>query len=146
MKGFPQGLFLILIAAALVSHWQVPWPLPDVPYRVWTGGCLIVLGLLWMAWAVLEMRAKDTSPLPWEDTTALVVYGPFRFGRNPIYLGDLVIMFGLALVLGTTWLLVTTALAVPLTRWLVIRHEEADLEALFGDEWRAYAAKVRRWL
>lgn len=146
MKGFPQGLFLALIAAALISHWQMPWPLPDVPYRVWTGTGLIIFALMWMAWAVLEMRAKNTSPLPWEDTTALVIYGPFRFSRNPIYVGDVLILVGLALILGTTWLLVTAVISVPLCSWLVIRYEESDLEALFGDEWRAYAARVRRWL
>lgn len=146
MKGFPQGLFLILIAAALASHWWMPWALPAVPYRVWTGFGIITAALLLMAWAILEMRAKNTSPLPWEETTALVIYGPFRFTRNPIYLGDLMIMVGLALVLGTTWLLVTAAIAVPLTRLLVIQHEEKDLETLFGDDWRNYAAKVRRWI
>lgn len=146
MKGFPQGLFLVLIAAALVSHWWMPWPLPAVPYRVWTGAGLIAAALLLVAWAILEMRAKNTSPLPWKETTALVIYGPFRFTRNPIYLADVIIMAGLALVLGTTWLLITAALAVPLARILVIQHEEKDLEALFGDEWRTYAAKVRRWI
>jgi protein-S-isoprenylcysteine O-methyltransferase Ste14 len=146
MKRFPQGLFLILIAAALGAHWWLAWPLPAVPYRIWTGAGLIVFALLIIGWAILEMRAKGTSPLPWEDTTALVQYGPYRFSRNPIYLADLLIMAGLALVLGTTWLLVAAAMAVPLTRWLVIHHEEADLAALFGDTWKAYAEKVRRWI
>lgn len=146
MKRFPQGLFLVLIAAALASHWWMPWGLPDVPYRMWTGAALIVFALLIIVWAILEMKAKNTSPLPWEETTALVKYGPYRFSRNPIYLGDLIIMVGLALLFGTTWLLVATALAVPLARILVIRHEEADMAALFGDEWQAYVTKVRRWI
>ena len=72
--------------------------------------------------------------------------GPFRFSRNPIYVGDWFIFAGVALLLETGWPLVFAPLIWAMLRYGVIRHEEAHLQAKFGDEYSAYKARVRRWL
>lgn len=143
---FPQAIFIGLLVLALVLQWWEAWPLPAVPNRAWLGGGVIVLGLAIIVWAILEMRALKTSPLPWVQTEALVKYGPYRFSRNPIYLGDVLIMVGISLVLANTWMLVAALASMPLTLMLVIRHEEAYLAERFGAEWLGYAEQVRRWI
>lgn len=143
---FPQALFLLALIVAVALNWWLKWPLPEFPHRFWTGVTVIGIALAWVGWAILEMRALKTSPFPWKESTALVRYGPYRFGRNPIYLGDIVALVGLSLVLGNTWMLIAALVCVPLTRVLVIHHEEAYLADHFGAEWQAYAEKVRRWI
>ncbi len=142
----PQGLFVILLVAAFALEFGLAWPLPDFPYR-WTSGLVVVLvGIGLAAWAAWTMRRHDTSPMPWEPVAALVVRGPYRVSRNPIYLGDVLVMTGLGLMFGTTWALLAAVAAMPLATWTVIRHEEAYLAARFGESWAAYRARVRRWL
>jgi len=143
---FPQAIFIGLLVLALSLQWWEAWRLPAVPNRAWIGGGIIVLGLVLMAWAILEMRALKTSPLPWIQTEALVKYGPYRFSRNPIYLGDVLIMVGISLILANTWMLVAAFASMPLARMLVIRHEESYLAERFGAEWVGYAERVRRWI
>ncbi len=143
---FPQAIFIGLLIFAVLLQWWAAWPLPAVPNRAWFGGGVILVGLVLILWAILEMRALKTSPLPWVQTEALVKFGPYRFSRNPIYLGDVFIMVGLGLVFANTWMLLAAAASMPLSRMLVIRHEEEYMAERFGAEWLGYAERVRRWL
>lgn len=84
--------------------------------------------------------------MPFSKTTALVVTGPYRFTRNPMYLGMLLVLLGIALWLGTLVpLLVVPLLALALQKGFV-EKEERLLEEQFGDEYRAFRARVRRWI
>jgi protein-S-isoprenylcysteine O-methyltransferase Ste14 len=77
---------------------------------------------------------------------ALVTSGPFRFSRNPLYLGgNVFIFFGAALLLGSPTALVFTAIHLPLVD-LFIRREEKQLEQTFGEAWVRYKHQVRRWI
>jgi protein-S-isoprenylcysteine O-methyltransferase Ste14 len=106
----------------------------------------MVLGVALIGWAFLAFRSHKTTVLPHQRADALIASGPFAWSRNPIYLGEAVILTGLALYHGSLW----HALAIPvfmlvLTK-LAIEREEAHLAARFGDAWAAYRARVRRWL
>ena len=81
-----------------------------------------------------------------QPTTAIVEAGPYRFSRNPIYLAMFVLMIGLAIGLDTLWLLATLAAFVCVIRNGVVAREEAYLERKFGDTYRDYRSRVRRWL
>ena len=72
-------------------------------------------------------------------------YGPFRFTRNPLYLGLALLYLGIALWLGVLWPVVLLPALILLVQQVVILREEAYLESRFGEAYRAYRARVRRW-
>jgi len=110
------------------------------------GGVLVGGGVLLMGLAVAEMRRQRTTVIPHETPSMLVQTGIFRRSRNPIYLGDTLVLAGFVLFWGA-W---PSLLLVPLFMWLVtdrfIAPEEARMEETFGAAFDAYRAKVRRWV
>jgi len=138
----PSWLVLHLAVA-----WVVSWVSPAIfgaAGRV-LGPVLVVAGLALMAAAVLQMARRRTTVIPRRDPSALVTEGVFSLSRNPIYLGDAVILLGAIL-----WL--DAVLALPLVAsfvWLIqarfIRDEEARLTLAFGPEFDLWAARTRRW-
>jgi protein-S-isoprenylcysteine O-methyltransferase Ste14 len=76
----------------------------------------------------------------------LVVFGPYRFSRNPDCIGQALICTGIALVMNSMWVLLALFPALLLVRYAVIAREERYLESLFGEEYASYRRRVRRWL
>jgi protein-S-isoprenylcysteine O-methyltransferase Ste14 len=142
----PPLIFLGYLLSALILHWAVPLPTPwPVPLRI-VGGLLIILGLLLAASAVSKMRKAHTSSDPHRPVTAIVTNGPYRFTRNPIYLGFLLIYLGFTLLAGTIWgLLLSPFLIGTVTNWIV-HAEETYLGDKFKDEYANYSTRVRRWV
>jgi protein-S-isoprenylcysteine O-methyltransferase Ste14 len=134
------------LAAAFLLGWRVHLPLPlPFPVRL-LGVGTVLLGLLLAYTAIRAMIAARTPVDPYEAVTALVVTGPYRLTRNPIYLGFVCCLTGLPLALGTYWgLLLVPPMVVVMNR-LIVRHEETYLEGKFGQYYRAYKSSVRRWL
>lgn len=138
-------------AAALVAGWWLDRRVQALPldWGVTTrplGWLLVGVGVVLFAWTLVTFARHRTTVNPYKAASALCTDGPFRFSRNPIYLGDWFILGGVALLLETAWPLVFAPLVWALLRYGVIRHEEAHLEARFGDDYRAYKSRVRRWL
>jgi protein-S-isoprenylcysteine O-methyltransferase Ste14 len=146
VKVLPPLLFLVVLAGALVADRLLPLPLPGGGARVVAGVALVVAGLAVMAWAGRAMWGSHTTVSPWARVSALVTSGPFRFTRNPIYLGDLLVYLGVALWVGTWWPVLFLPLLFPAVQWLVIGPEEHYLTARFGDDYTAYRQRVRRWI
>ncbi|WP_298491983.1 isoprenylcysteine carboxylmethyltransferase family protein [uncultured Maritimibacter sp.] len=112
----------------------------------WAGLALVVLGLLFMLAAVIELVRRRTSLMPRRTPSGFAVGGVYRISRNPIYLGDALVLAGACL-----WWDVPLALVlVPAFMWFLtvryIRGEEAGLVEVFGEEARRYFEDVRRWL
>ena len=109
------------------------------------GWALVAAGFGLALWAALWFRRKRTSIEPRDRPTALIVEGPFRARRNPIYTGMALVLIGAGLLLGALSSLVA-AFAFPwiVTRRFVLGEEEA-LVAAFGEQARRYLARTRRW-
>ncbi len=135
------GCFLAGLAATRLF----PPPRLPAPSRVF-GAALVGFGIVVIAWAVRTMKRGGTSPDAALHPTALVTRGPFRFSRNPIYVGFLLIYAGGGLLLNSLWIVLLAAVVVAgLTQAIIVRDEHL-LEKRFGDEYRSYRARVRRWL
>ena len=125
------------------------WPLPFLPSgfpRAWAGGVVIAGALALFIWAVVTMTRAGTNVPTSMPTLKIVASGPFGLTRNPIYQAMTWLIFGLALGLDTAWLIVAMIAFAVLIHYQVVVHEEAYLESKFGEEYRAYRARVRRWL
>ena len=134
--------FIAGLAATLLFR---PPSLP-APVGLVLGAAFVGLGLLVNIWAVRTMARGGASPDALRPPAALVTWGPFRFSRNPMYLGFVLIYVGGGLLLNSLWIVLLAAVVVAgLTRAIIVRDERL-LEKRFGDEYRTYRARVRRWL
>ncbi len=110
------------------------------------GIVLIVKWLVLAIWAVRTFRGVGTTPNPTKPTTALALGGPYRFTRNPMYVGLVLMQVGVALVANALWPLVFVVLSVIVVQRAVIVPEEAYLERKFGAPYVEYKQRVRRWI
>lgn len=125
-----------------MQHWR---PLP-LPAALGVAGQLVIgIGFLLILWALLVFRRGGTAPSPYRPTAALVAAGPFRFSRNPIYVGFSLVHLGISLCLGNAWMVMLLLPALLLVRYGVISREERYLSLRFGEDYRRYCAQVRRW-
>jgi protein-S-isoprenylcysteine O-methyltransferase Ste14 len=110
------------------------------------GAVLLAVGFLLRAWATFHFYEQRMKVISLSPQQTLITSGPYRFSRNPLYLGgNVFIFFGASLVVGSPSALLITAVHIPLVD-LFIRREEKQLEQTFGEEWRRYKDRVRRWL
>jgi len=116
------------------------------PFAKGAAMLLLGLGFLLRLWATFHFYAHKMRVISLVPQATLITSGPYRFSRNPLYLGgNVFIFFGAALLLGSSAALVVTALHLPLMDRF-IRREEEQLERTFGDEWQSYRRRVHRWL
>jgi len=110
-------------------------------------GCLLIAaGFLLRTWATYDFYQHRMRVISTVPQATLLTAGPYRYSRNPLYLGgNVFIFFGAGLVLGSPMALVITAIHLPFVD-LFIRREERQLERTFGEEWLRYKGSVRRWL
>src|SRR6202030_1935624 len=114
--------------------------------RYQAGAALAACGVVIIAMGTRRFLAAGTNIPPTLPTTALVVDGIYRRTRNPLYLGTTLIYLGLSVAAGSLWAI---GLLVPLL-WVinvgVVKREERYLERKFGDAYRDYKTRVRRWI
>jgi len=137
----------LAVIAGLALNWLVPLPfLPvDLPAG-WLGAMVFILALALVAWAIVTItRAGSNVPTNLPITT-IVASGPYRFTRNPIYLGMFLGLIGLAIAFDNLWLLMMLVPFALVIRYGVVAREETYLERKFGDVYRRYHTRVRRWL
>lgn len=107
---------------------------------------LIVGGLLLDGMAAGLFRRRGTAVEPWKPSTALIIEGPYRFSRNPIYVGFGATYVGLAIAMDSWIALILLVPCLVVVDRFVIRREERYLAARFGPAYDDYRQKVRRWL
>ena len=142
----PPLLYVVALGAGLLLNWAAPRTLLSSSLRCWMGGALVVLGLGITGWGRTLMARAGTNVNPFQPTTALVTTGPFRFSRNPLYVGLTLAYLGGALLTNSVWVLALLVPVLLVMHYGVVHREERYLEAKFGDAYRAYRARVRRYL
>src|SRR6266508_3356198 len=142
----PPILTLLHIIAAFLLARFIPLPF-TVPIAIkYIGFALVVIGFLLGLCAVIAFRRARTTLDPYHPVSNLVTSGIYRFSRNPIYLGFLLMVIGIPLNVGTYWGLILAPIFVLLCNRLVIVREEAYLEKRFGEAYTNYKSRVRRWV
>lgn len=137
----------LLYGGALVAGAVLEVLLPtSVPLPAALGWAIAVVGAGFDVAAMATMWRARTNILPHRAADSLVTGGPFALSRNPIYLGNTLVLLGLALAFDSLWLAAGALAAAALTHRLAILREEEHLEARFGDAWRRYRAAVPRWI
>ena len=145
----PPALFLGALVIGIGLKWLAPLGWLDgqpASLRFWLGGGLALAGATLMGVAIRQFRKAGTAIPPWEPTTALVTTGVYSLSRNPIYVAMVMLYFGLALIFAASWALLLLVPSLVALEIAVIRREEAYLERRFGEAYRQYRARVRRWL
>jgi len=110
------------------------------------GGVLVVAGVVLLASFNTSFARKGTAVEPWKPTTAIVTTGPYRFTRNPAYLGMALVYIGIAVMSQALWVLVPLPFVLAVIDRGVIAREERYLERKFGQEYLDFKARVRRWI
>lgn len=144
--GPPPLIFL----AGLIAGFALEALLPgvDLPALVeWgLGGLLVVAGLGLLLTFNASFSRKGTAVEPWKPTTAIVTTGPYRFTRNPAYVGMALTYIGIAVMSSALWVLVPLPFVLAVIDRGVIAREERYLERKFGEEYLGYKRRVRRWV
>lgn len=145
-KDMPPQWVAWSIAAMLLVRWLAPGP-QIVPWPWNTLGLVLMVGgFLVTALGAREFRRAETPVRPFERSTRLVTTGLHGWSRNPMYLGFVILLAGVATLLGrlVPWLVIPAFLLLLQRRF--VRREERMMERLFPEEYRAYRTRVRRWL
>lgn len=147
---FPPPIIFVAglaTAALLHSRWPLPiWP-PARPFvLLLVAYALVLAGLAWMAWGLITFRHARTAIFPNHPATRIVTAGPYRFGRNPMYLGMSAVYWGVALWLNSLWAVLIFPVVIALLFRFVIRREERYLAQAFGVDYERYRGRVPRWL
>lgn len=148
----PPALYpLCVVGSAYMVDKYLPLALPDfLTARPNLNSALaagiLLLGLGLMSWAVLSLRSHNTTALPHKASTTLVTTGPFRWSRNPVYLGFTLLLIAMFFSSLNLWLLFFTPINILLLQHYVISPEEKYLKKHFSSDYADYQAKVRRWL
>ena len=145
-KPYPPIYFFVSVILMVTLHYLAPiYQLLLMPFR-YIGVPLVVGGIGITVVAAGTFMKLGTPIIPFEKSTVVVANGLFRFSRNPMYLGMVIALVGVALFLGS----VVVFVPIPIFVWLIYKQficrEEQFLEDLFGEEYLVYKGKVRRWL
>ena len=146
VKIHPPILTLLHVTTALLLSWMFPFPVSLSQIFKIAGVVLVLAGLTLAVMAVRQFSVAHTTLDPHGQVRALVTGGPYRFSRNPIYLGFVLILAGFPLFSGTVWGAILVPVLILNLNNLVIQHEEAYLEKKFGEAYAGYRSRVRRWL
>jgi protein-S-isoprenylcysteine O-methyltransferase Ste14 len=147
LPALPPVIFSVPVLVGVLVHvWLWGGGIFGGVLGVVIGVVLVLVGLGLIAWSFVTMRAHGEHPEPGHPTKTLVVSGPFKRTRNPIYVGFLLIAAGLAVAVNALAVLVAAFVGAVALTVLVIRREEAYLTLVFGDAYIEYIGRTRRWI
>jgi protein-S-isoprenylcysteine O-methyltransferase Ste14 len=144
----PPFLFVggLAIAALLHSLWALPiLAQPRQEGMLVLAYVFLFAGLAWMSWGLITFLRARTAIIPHHPATRLVTSGPYRFGRNPMYLGLSAVYLGITLWLNTVWAILLFPAVIAGLIEFVIRREERYLNETFGEDYERYRRRVSRW-
>lgn len=141
----PPVVTMVMVLSAWLIH-VVPGPWQTIVCVPVLGGVLVVLGFSVMMWARILFTFRNTTLFVGKPSSHLVCEGPFRFSRNPMYVGVIVSLLGVALWVGTVPMYVALFFTFLVLNFFHIPREEQMLRESFGERYLAYSKEVRRWL
>ena len=141
----PPVIYALAIAIGIVLHRSFPHAMLPAPWARPLALLFFVTGLAGIA-AVVAFRRAGTSPNPYRSSSQLVTTGIYRISRNPMYVGFTLGYLAVACWFNSVWLFLLLPVVLLVMLYGVILREEAYLERQFGEEYRAYRGRVRRWL
>ncbi len=140
----PNFLFIYLITALALHSF---FPIKDIVGSYHFLGILfIVFGLVINLWADSLFKKNKTTVKPDNTPSKLIINGPFRFSRHPMYLGFVLLLLGVAIILGSISSFVVPGIMFLTLEWKFIPLEEKNMEKCFGKKYLEYKNQVRRWL
>jgi protein-S-isoprenylcysteine O-methyltransferase Ste14 len=142
----PPRIALIAVIAMLILHITVPLLIVVPAPFSYTGTAFMAAGVAMIVWSRRAFQAAATPIKPFTESTALIRHGLCRWTRNPMYLGAVLLVSGVAVLLGSLPALLVAVAYVVILQEEFARHEEWLLEQRFGEEYRSYRRAVRRWL
>lgn len=145
-KSLPPTYFLGAVLIAVVLHFLLP--VRQILYFPWCllGLAPLVIGIMLNLLADRALKKHNTTVKPFEESSALITDGVFRITRNPMYLGMVLILFGVAMLLGSAAPFVVIFLLAALLDRVFIAPEEQMLNDTFGEQFREYRRRVRKWI
>ena len=142
----PPILLALFLALGFLANWLRPLGFLS-PRMSAVAGPVLTFGALGLfAWAVRTMRSVGESPPPTVPTKTIVVGGPYRYSRNPIYVAMVSLQAGVGLWANGLWFLALAAIFALIIARRVVAGEEEYLERTLGSEYASYRARVRRWI
>lgn len=142
----PPVLYIAAFLIGLALQAQFPLPFLARPIALGLGGALAAVGALCIVTSIPAMLRGHGTLNTAGPSTAIVTSGPYRYSRNPMYLGLALLFTGVAVMLAVAWAVLFVFPLVLYTQTRVIAPEERYLQRTFGDTYRAYCSRVRRWL
>lgn len=143
---WPPIIYVVAAGSAVVLNRVRPLGEPLSPSLRAAGFAVLAAGFALDCSAMLTMRRKHANILPHRAATNLVTTGPFSVSRNPIYLGNTVMLLGAAAAFANLWFVAAAPCAAFVVTRLAIRREERHMDRTFGAAWLDYARQVPRWL
>ncbi|MCB1672002.1 MAG: isoprenylcysteine carboxylmethyltransferase family protein [Gammaproteobacteria bacterium] len=142
----PPLVFVAFLVVGLVLHLVWPVRLTDSLLLRFAGATLCVLAIVALLAIGLMFHKHQTSIAPWEPTTRVLDHGPYAFSRNPIYVAFCFLAIGIGLSQNSLWMSLSFIPSAFVVFHTAIVREEEYLEKKFGEQYRRYKAKVRRWI
>ena len=144
-KILPPHVAIGSLIVVIVLHYLSPTPLISKPFNL-LGILFFAAGLLILFWSFGLFKKKDTPILPGQKPSALVIEGPYKFTRNPMYLGVTLALLGIAIYLGDILAFLAPSVFFVFVSIKFIPREEKLMEKLFGKKYMNYKKQVRRWI
>jgi protein-S-isoprenylcysteine O-methyltransferase Ste14 len=146
---FPPPLVFLgaIIAGVIVQRMATPLSLKVAAgIRLAVGVLLLVCGTSLVISARIWFTRTRQSPIPWRPTPELILQGPYRFTRNPMYVGVTLFVIGLGLTVNNLWISLFAAPALMAVHFIAVLPEERYLAEKFGESYRNLLARVRRYI
>lgn len=143
----PAGLVFACLVSATLLNYLVPLPIiePWQPAFMTLVGCVFLFAVI-LGVACFRVFKQSKTPIDFgKPAQVLITQGPYCYSRNPLYVATLLFITALALIMGHLWAFLAIPIVFLLFNLVLIRKEERHLEVVFGDEYRSYKARVRRW-
>ena len=146
---FPPPLVFLgcILLGVVVDYVVVRAPVPVGRVMSAIGGLvLLMVGVGFIASARIHFKRTGQSPIPWRPSPELILNGPYRFTRNPMYLGVTLVELGLGLAVNNLWISLFAVPALLTVHFMAVLPEERYLSEKFGESYKIYVAQVRRYL